>query len=117
MTKKNPLGDVAAALGEVEMRASELVELVGSQALTIAWTGGYVEFGHRDYTVTGNPTNPKTHAESELHVESGESWTGAKTAQQCPLRALPHVVEMLIKSAYMQGINDAAQVVDRVVGK
>jgi hypothetical protein len=79
---------VALALADGELPAADLLAKAGERALTIAWTGGYVEFGHRDYSVTGNPDNPKTQEASELHVESGESWTGPKTLQHCPLRLL-----------------------------
>ena len=86
--KPNYLGDVATALGDAEMKVPELLQLVGEKALNIAWTGGYVEFGHRDFSVTGNPDNPQTHALSQLHVESAESWTGPKTQQHCPLKLI-----------------------------
>ena len=86
--KKASLEEVALALADGAVPAADLLKKAGERALTIAWTGGYVEFGHRDYSVTGNPENPQTHALSELHIESAESWTGAKTAHHCSLREL-----------------------------
>lgn len=87
-TTKTALADLAAALADGEMKAADLLEMAGEKALAIAWTGGYVEFGHRDYSVTGNPDSPQTQQYSELHVESAESWTGAKTKDHCPLKTL-----------------------------
>lgn len=86
--KPTPLADVAAALGDGEMRVAELLALVGERALNLAWTGGHVEFGHRDFSVCGNPDNPQTQALSELHVESAESWTGPKTQAHCQLKLI-----------------------------
>lgn len=86
--KKVSLEDVALALEDKELPAAELLKTVGERALTVAWTGGYVEFGHRNYTVTGNPDNPKTRDASELHIENGVSWSGPKKATHCSLREL-----------------------------
>jgi hypothetical protein len=86
--KKTSIESVALALAEGDMPAGKLLEAVGERALTIAWTGGYVEFGHRDYTVTGNPDSPQTQSLSELHIESAESWSGPKTQTHCTLREL-----------------------------
>jgi hypothetical protein len=85
---KASIESVALALADGELPAAELLAKVGERALTIAWTGGYVEFGHRDYSVTGNPDNPQTQQASELHVESAESWTGPKQLTHCSLRLL-----------------------------
>lgn len=80
--------EVAILLADGEMPVAELLKKVSEHALNIAWTGGYVEFGVRDYTITGNPFDPQFKLASQLHLESGESWTREKTQRHCTLKEL-----------------------------
>lgn len=80
--------EVALALADGEMPVAELLKKVTEHTLNIAWTGGYVEFGSRDYTVTGNPHDSQFRLASQLHLEKGESWTGEKKPHQCSLKEI-----------------------------
>lgn len=80
--------DVAIVLADGEIPVADLLKKVSEHTLNIAWTGGYVEFGSRDYTVTGNPTDPQFKMASQLHLESGESWTGEKKPRHCTLKEI-----------------------------
>lgn len=84
----NPV-DVAKALdGKDDMPAAELLKKVGEKAMNIAWTGGYIEFGQRDYTIVGNPYDQQYRLASQFHLGSGTNWTNEKKPKDCTLREI-----------------------------
>lgn len=66
--------NILAALGMDTMALTELVNATSALEVARAWAAGIVEFGHRDYCVTG----PVGKDNSTLVVEDGFSWTGEK---------------------------------------
>lgn len=69
--------ELAAALGEADWLAAEVLGLVGQDALAAAWARGDVEFGRTKYVCAGNPDFPEKSSPT-LIVEDGLEWTGPK---------------------------------------
>lgn len=69
--------DLAAALGEADWLAAEVLGLVGEDALAAAWARGDVEFGCTKYACAGNPDFPEK-SNPTLIIEDGLEWTGPK---------------------------------------
>ncbi len=68
--------DLADALGADAMSLADLKKLgVDDMAIARAWAAGNIEFGHRQYCVTG----PAGKIGSALVLEDGWDWSGPKT--------------------------------------
>lgn len=104
------------------MTVTELANLLGSEAhplreldippmtLSKAWAGGFIEFGHAKYCVTGRPG--VSTSKPTLLIEMGMEWTGPKRGTHKGYEelkkddALPAKIEFYQK--YVKGLDPAS---------
>lgn len=79
---------VAGELLDQVLPVSELLTKVSQKELAKAWLAGEVEFGRREYVVTGKPGTKSETVGSVLILESAMSWTGPKRVKHKPLKEL-----------------------------
>lgn len=79
---------VAGELLDQVVPVSDLLAKVPQKELAKAWLTGDVEFGRREYVVTGKPGTKSEAVGSVLILESAVCWTGPKRVKHKPLKEL-----------------------------
>jgi hypothetical protein len=80
--------NVRDALGSETMSLDDLRKLCTDIDIARAWAGGLIEFGHKQYCLTGPVSGNSLKPGSRLVLEEGFEWSGAKTKMHKPYREL-----------------------------